>query len=96
MAMPLFVLPLIVAFFALRMSWPLFAVPVIVVLGVAMAALGGGFAESCCSFGLTALQWTTPTFDIQTMLSIGVPLFLVTMASQNLPGFAVLRASGLN
>ncbi len=94
MAMPLFVLPLIVAFFALRMSWPLFAVPVIVVLGVAMAALGGGFAESCCSFGLTALQWTTPTFDIQTMLSIGVPLFLVTMASQNLPGFAVLRASG--
>ena len=94
MAMPLFVLPLIVVFFGLRMSWPLYAVPVIVVLGVGMAAFSGSFAASCCSFGITALEWTTPTFDLQTMLSIGVPLFLVTIASQNLPGFAVLRAAG--
>lgn len=94
MAMPLFVLPLILVFFGLRMSWPMLAVPVIVVLGVAMAAIGGGYSSACCSFGVTTLQWTTPAFDVQTMLSIGVPLFLVTMASQNLPGFAVLRASG--
>ncbi len=94
LAMPVFVLPLIVVFFGLRMSWPLFAVPVIVVLGVVMAAFSGSFAGQCCGFGITALEWTTPTFDLQTMLSIGVPLFLVTMASQNLPGFAVLRASG--
>ena len=94
LAMPLFVVPLIVVFFGLRMSWPLFAVPVIVVLGVVMAAFSGSFAGNCCSFGFTALEWTTPAFDLQTMLSIGVPLFLVTMASQNLPGFAVLRASG--
>ena len=94
MAMPLFVLPLIVVFFGLRMSWPMYAVPVVVVLGVAMAAFSGSFAGNCCNFGITALEWTTPTFDVQTMLSIGVPLFLVTMASQNLPGFAVLRASG--
>ena len=94
MAMPYFVLPLIVVFFGLRMSWPMYAVPVVVVLGVVMAAFSGSFATNCCSFGITALEWTTPTFDVQTMLSIGVPLFLVTMASQNLPGFAVLRASG--
>ena len=94
LAMPLAVLPLIVVFFALRLSWPLFAVPVVVVLGVAMAGFNGSFAANCCAFGLTALEWTTPAFDWQTILSIGVPLFLVTMASQNLPGFAVLRASG--
>ena len=93
-AMPLFVLPLIIVFFALRLSIPLFAVPVIVGLGVAMAALSGSFAGDCCSIGFTALEWTTPTFDGATILSLGVPLFLVTMASQNLPGFAVLRASG--
>lgn len=93
-ASPLFVLPLIVMFFSLRMIAPLFAVPVIVVLGVAMAGLSGSFSGSCCSFGFTALEWTVPGFDPQTILSIGVPLFLVTMASQNLPGFAVLRASG--
>jgi benzoate membrane transport protein len=94
LAMPFFVLPLIVIFFALRLAIPLYAVPVIVGLGVAMAALGGVFPAQCCSIGLTGLDWTTPAFDGATILSLGIPLFLVTMASQNLPGFAVLRASG--
>ena len=94
MAMPLAVLPLIAVFFALRMSFPLYAVPVVVAAGVAGAFLSGSLAGDCCDFGLTALVWTTPQFDVQTVLSVGVPLFLVTMASQNLPGFAVLRASG--
>jgi benzoate membrane transport protein len=93
-SMPLFVLPLVAVFFGLRLTWPLFAVPVVVVLGVVLAAFGGTFEGNCCSFGITPLEWTTPTFDLQTVLSIGIPLFLVTMASQNLPGFAVLRASG--
>lgn len=93
-AMPAFVISLIIVFFALRLSIPLFAVPVIVGLGVTMAAFSGSFAEDCCSIGLTMLEWTTPTFDGATILSLGVPLFLVTMASQNLPGFAVLRAAG--
>lgn len=93
-AMPWAVLPLVIVFFALRLSYPLYAVPAAVVLGVAFAGFGGGLAGDCCDFGLTALVWTTPAFDVQTILSIGVPLFLVTMASQNLPGFAVLRASG--
>ena len=35
-----------------------------------------------------------PVFNWQTMLSIGVPLFVVTMASQNMPGVAVIRAHG--
>ena len=44
MAMPLFVLPLILVFFGLRLSFPLYAVPVVVVAGVAMAAFSGSFA----------------------------------------------------
>ncbi len=94
LSMPLFVLPLIIVFFGLRLSFSLFAAPVVVVLGVAMAAFAGSFSADCCTLGLTRLQWTTPQFDEATILSLGVPLFLVTMASQNLPGFAVLRASG--
>ncbi|MBI2718758.1 MAG: benzoate/H(+) symporter BenE family transporter [Rhizobiales bacterium] len=93
-ALPLLVVPLIVAFFALRLSIPLYAVPVIVGLGLIMAALSGSFSGTCCSLGVTKLVWTTPGFDPTAIVSLGVPLFLVTMASQNLPGFAVLRASG--
>ena len=37
---------------------------------------------------------TMPAWDVATLVGLGVPLYLVTMASQNLPGFAVLRASG--
>ena len=94
LAMPVFVAPLIIVFFGLRTSYPLIAVPVIVVLGVGMAAYSGGFTGGCCDVGVTALVWTTPQFHWATILSLGVPLFLVTMASQNLPGFAVLRAAG--
>jgi benzoate membrane transport protein len=92
--LPAYVVPLVVVFFALRMSFPLFAVPVVVVLGVVMAAFAGGLGAGCCAVGITQLEWTTPQFDGATILSLGVPLFLVTMASQNLPGFAVLRAAG--
>lgn len=37
-----------------------------------------------------------PTFSIEATLGIALPLFIVTMASQNLPGFAVLRANDYN
>jgi benzoate membrane transport protein len=94
LSMPLFVLPLIIVFFGLRLSFPLFAVPVVVVLGVAMAASTGSFSGDCCSVGFSTLEWVTPRFDWATILSLGVPLFLVTMTTQNLPGFAVLRAAG--
>ncbi len=38
------------------------------------------------------LVWTTPQFSLHSLLGIALPLFLVTMSSQNLPGVAVLRA----
>ena len=42
----------------------------------------------------SGLVLVRPIFEPAALLGLGVPLFLVTMASQNLPGFAVLRASG--
>ena len=38
--------------------------------------------------------WTTPHFSLAAVLSVALPLFVVTMASQNVPGIAVIRASG--
>ena len=93
-AMPVIVIGLAIVFFALRLSYPLFAVPVVVGLGIVAAIVTGQFGSECCSFGVTPLVWTTPQFDAGAILGLGVPLFLVTMASQNLPGFAVLRAAG--
>ncbi|WP_300008141.1 benzoate/H(+) symporter BenE family transporter [Pseudonocardia sp.] len=41
-----------------------------------------------------ALVWTAPAFEPSTLVGIGLPLFLVTMASQNVPGMAVLAQFG--
>ncbi|HBU0448945.1 TPA: benzoate transporter, partial [Klebsiella pneumoniae] len=41
-----------------------------------------------------APQWITPQFTPSLLLSVGVPFFLVTMASQNAPGLATIQASG--
>jgi benzoate membrane transport protein len=92
--MPVFVVGLAAAYFALRLALPLFAVPAIVGAGIILAFVSGSLAQQCCHLGLTLPVWTTPGFDLATILSLGVPLFLVTMASQNLPGFAVIKAAG--
>jgi benzoate membrane transport protein len=93
-AAPWLVLPLVIAFFSIRMIYPMYAVPVIVVLGLALAAFSGSMGAECCAIGLTPLTFSVPQFEWAVMLGLGVPLYLVTMASQNLPGFAVMRASG--
>jgi benzoate membrane transport protein len=41
-----------------------------------------------------AMTVILPEWHLSTLMSVGLPLYLITMLSQNLPGFAVLRASG--
>jgi benzoate membrane transport protein len=43
---------------------------------------------------LPSLAFVTPDFEWQALISIALPLFVVTMASQNIPGFAVLASFG--
>lgn len=44
------------------------------------------------SWQLSAFSYTAPTFSLNAIISIGIPLFIVTMAAQNLPGITVLKA----
>ncbi len=91
--LPVFVVPLIIAFFALRVLVPMFTVPVIVVLGLVFAGLSGSFSGPV-HIGVTPLELVWPHWNLQVVIGLGLPLYLVTMASQNLPGFAVLKANG--
>lgn len=90
---PALVMPLILAFFALRFVVPMYAVPVIVALGLLIAGLTGAFDQGV-TLAVTPLTFDWPEWNPQVLISLGIPLYLVTMASQNLPGFAVLRANG--
>ncbi|MFG1348464.1 benzoate/H(+) symporter BenE family transporter [Xanthobacter autotrophicus] len=92
-ASPALVLPVIAVFFIVRLLSPNWAVPAALVAGGAGAVLLGRVGPMPTP-ELSALVWTTPRFEPSVLVGLALPLFLVTMASQNLPGFAVLRASG--
>ena len=93
LASPQVVLPLILAFFVLRFFIPMYAVPIVVGLGLLFAGMTGAF-NGDIPIAITPLTFDWPQWNVQTLISLGIPLYLVTMASQNLPGFAVLRANG--
>ena len=73
-----------------------FSVPVpgVLAVGVVIAAAGGQLHLSGVQWGLTTPVFTAPVFTWRAMVSLALPLFVVTMASQNLPGVATIRAAG--
>ena len=93
-ALPAQVLPLILTFFLMRLWRPLYAVPVIVIIGLALAFIFGDLNLGPQPIGWAHLTFDVPEFAPLALISLALPLYLVTMASQNLPGFAVLKASG--
>ena len=90
---PLLVLPLVALFFIARKLWPTLASLIVLAAGAALA-WGLGLVKPIAGLGLSSIAIVTPEWDAATLIGLGIPLYLVTMASQNLPGFAVLRASG--
>ena len=90
---PLLVLPLIALFLVARILVPTLASLIVLVVG-ALLAVGLGLVKPMPALGLSRPELIVPAWDAGTLIGLGVPLYLVTMASQNLPGFAVLRASG--
>lgn len=79
-----------------RRHWPRYAIPGVLAIGVAIAAMTGRVALSGVHWAWARPVWVTPTFDAPTALGLGIPLFFVTMVSQNLPGVAAQRAAGVS
>ncbi|MGI8864918.1 MAG: benzoate/H(+) symporter BenE family transporter [Solirubrobacteraceae bacterium] len=93
-ALPGLTAPVIVTWLVLlRIARRLAVLGALVAAGVSLAVDGrlGGGAFTNIAPSLTA---TRPHFELSTMVSLGLPLFLVTMASQNLAGVSVLALHG--
>lgn len=69
-----------------------YAVPAAVAVALAGMALDAPFAGIAPSEFIPHLELVMPVFTWEAMVNIAVPLFIVTMAGQNLPGLAVLSA----
>lgn len=92
-ALPL-VLVMLGVYLVSRSVAPRYAVVATLCAGVAYAAIGGQMQWSAVTWTLASPQLTVPRFDWSATMGLALPLFVVTMASQNLPGVAVIRASG--
>ena len=88
------VLLMLVAYLVGRRLWARYAVPGVLMVGVAYAAALGQLHLGSVQWGLTQPVFTAPEFTWRATVSLALPLFVVTMASQNLPGVAAIRAAG--
>jgi len=83
------------AFVLGRRFWPRYAVPGVLLAGIALAAASGRIALAGVQWGWAKPVFVMPEFSLAAAMSVGLPLFIVTMASQNLPGVAAQRAAGV-
>ena len=93
-ALPLLILPVALLFALVRLKNPAIAVLVALAAGVAGAFALGLAGPVDLTLPWPNLTFIAPAFDPAVLVGLALPLYLVTMASQNLPGFATLRAAG--
>jgi benzoate membrane transport protein len=91
---PLLVGLLVVTFISARRRVPLYALLLVLAVGISLTLLRGDVAPLPPGATWGTLIPEKPMFDVRAVLSLGAPLFLVTLVSQNLPGLVILRTAG--
>lgn len=91
---PVLVVVLVTSFVAARQRVPLYALLLVLGAGLALVLLRNGTPPLPVGATFGTLSAVDPEFDFRVILTLGVPLFLVTLVAQNLPGLVVLTAAG--
>ena len=90
---PWILLPVIAVWLVLYKFAQVWAVPVAMVLLFGLTAIAQHISVPISAI-LPSVEFITPQFSIPAIISIGIPLYLVTMASQNIPGIAIMKSFG--
>jgi benzoate membrane transport protein len=88
------VFTMLVVYLLGRRWWGRYAVPSVLLTGVAVAAWQGRLQMDAVTWAWATPVFTWPEFSLAATIGVALPLFVVTMASQNLPGVAAQRAAG--
>jgi benzoate membrane transport protein len=91
---PVLVCAMALAYVLGRRGWPRYAVPVVLAVGVAIALAQGRLDLGAITGSWAVPVFVAPSFSAAAVVGLALPLFIVTMASQNLPGVAAIRACG--
>ena len=73
---------------------PRYTMLLVLAVGIGVAKTQGLFHNEIIPLTLASPVFTWPTFSASSLISVGIPLFVVTMTSQNIPGIAILNSSG--
>jgi benzoate membrane transport protein len=92
--LPVFVLPMLLCYLVAKRLIPRYAVVATLLLGLGAAYGLGNLNFQGVSVALADPVFTGPVFSVNALLGLGIPLCIVTMASQNAAGIGVLRADG--
>jgi benzoate membrane transport protein len=90
---PTLVLVMLATYLVGRRAWPRYAVLGVLAAGTVVAALEGRLLAPPVDASLAVPVFTAPEFSWRAVVGLALPLFMVTMASQNLPGVAAIRAA---
>lgn len=90
---PIVVFPALIIWLVLFRLAPIWAAPaaMVVVFSLSALTLGANFTVESL---IPGVEFVAPEFDLATVIGIGIPLYLVTMASQNIPGMAIMKSFG--
>ncbi|MFB2865521.1 benzoate/H(+) symporter BenE family transporter [Aeromonas sp. MdU4] len=91
---PLLLGVLLLAFLLGRHLWPRYTMVLVLALGILICNLRGELQLDTIHWQLASPIWIWPTFSLDALFGIALPLFIVTMTSQNMPGVTILRAHG--
>jgi benzoate membrane transport protein len=90
---PMLVLPVIAAWIILYWLAPLWASPVAIVLAFTLIGFNQGLSVTAADWLIT-VELVQPEFSLASVFTIALPLYLVAMASQNIPGIAIMNSYG--
>lgn len=91
---PLLVIGMVIAFFVVRRFSPRWAVASVLVVGTALCLMLGQLNLATLSISIADPVWTWPTFSWNSTINIAIPLTVLVLTGQYLPGFAVLKTAG--
>ncbi|MFQ1899704.1 benzoate/H(+) symporter BenE family transporter [Aeromonas veronii] len=91
---PLLLGTLLLAFLLGRHLWPRYTMVLVLGVGMLICSVRGDLQMGTLHWQIASPVWTWPAFSLDALFGIALPLFIVTMTSQNMPGIAILRAHG--
>ncbi len=93
-AMPLPTLCMVAGYLVARRFWPRYHLLVLLALGLVLTATVGGVDWGSLRVEVTRPVFTAPAWSWASTFSLAVPLAVVSLAGQFLPGMAILRGAG--